>query len=260
MNYYIIIFTALLLLVFNGPKAHAAEWSKNEVHLQYGILDNPFAGTDSATTIVTLQHASGWKYGTNFFFVDVIDDRDTDGFNDTDYYGEFYANLSLGRITGADLSLGPIQDVGVILGANVAGDANTRKFLPGFRLSWDVPGFLFLNTDFTAYIDDSEVAAALEVENSYMIDVNWSRPFDIGMQSFSIEGHAEYIGARDFRNVPGESRAWFLAQPQFRWDLGKAFFDKKDTVFVGAEYQYWNNKLGTNTDENALQALAVWRL
>lgn len=243
-----------------GMPAYSQNWSVNEVQFQYGNLDNPFANTDSHTSIVTLQHASGWRYGDNFFFVDFIDDGDEDGFNDKDYYAEFYANFSLGKMTGYDWSAGPLKDVGVLLGVNAAGDANTLKYLPGMRLAWDVPGFTFLNTDLTAYIDDSDVAPANEEGDSYMIDVNWAYPFHLGEQSFSVEGHAEYIGARDYQNRSGESKAWFLTQPQVRWDAGKTLFDAEDRVFVGIEYQYWNNKLGTNTDETAVQALAVWRL
>ena len=182
--------TCVLMAV--GGEAGAAEWSTNEVHFQYGTLDNPFAGTDSPTKIVTLQHASGWKYGDNFFFIDFIDDSDTDDFNDTDYYGEFYTNFSIGKL-GKDMSIGMLRDVGIILGVNAAGDANTLKYLPGLRLSWDVLGFAFLNTDMTAYIDASKVDVAIEEEDSFMIDVNFARPFDIGSQSFSLEGHAEYI-------------------------------------------------------------------
>jgi len=50
-----------------------------------------------------------------------------------------------------------------------------------------------------------------------------------------------------------------LAQAQVRWDAGNAFFDVKDRLFLGIEYQYWNNKLGTQEKDNTVQALAVWR-
>ena len=44
-----------------------------------------------------------------------------------------------------------------------------------------------------------------------------------------------------------------------RWDLGKALSQKPEQLFVGVEYQYWNNKLGTDVDESAVQFLGVWR-
>ncbi len=67
----------------------------------WGNLDVPtFAGGgDSDHLIYTLQHASGWKYGDNFFFIDVLDARGS-GFQDFDLYGEWYSNFSLGKVTG----------------------------------------------------------------------------------------------------------------------------------------------------------------
>ena len=136
------------------------------------------------------------------------------------------------------------------------------KFLPGIRLSWNIPGFAFLNTDFTAYIDANEGASsggAPKESDSFMIDVNWAYPFEIGTQKFSIEGHAEYIHRRE-NEFGGRVHSWILAQPQFRWDIGNALFGNPDKLFVGTEIQYWNNKLGDSaTDEFAVQALVVWR-
>src|SRR5688572_9121148 len=77
--------------VFTVSPAQSADWSVTEVQFQYGSLKSPFAGGDSMTSIVTLQHASGYSFGDVFFFVDFIDDEDTDAFNDKEAYGEFYA-------------------------------------------------------------------------------------------------------------------------------------------------------------------------
>ena len=253
----VIKYTAIVAALMCGAiPAEAADWSVNEVHYQIGELKNPFTDTRTTTHILTFQHASSWRYGNNFFFIDMIDDGKEDNYNDTDYYGEWYSNFSLGKITGADLSFGPIKDVGLIAGLNVAGDANIRKYLPGVRFSWDVPGFAYLNTDLTAYIDDSDVAQG----DSFMFDVNWAYPIDVGQQKFSISGHVEYIGERNYEQAGGAKiNGHVLAQPQFRWDLGHALFDTQDQLYVGIEYQYWNNKQGTNKDESVAQGLAVWR-
>jgi nucleoside-specific outer membrane channel protein Tsx len=256
----------LLLACFPASlPALAADWSVTELQLQVGKLDAPtFAagGGDADTGIVTLQHADGWKYGDNFFFVDRLDDDRDDGFNDEDWYGEFYANFSLGKLSGRDLSIGVLRDVGVVLGINMGADAEVVKYLPGIRLAWNIPGFAFLQTDITAYIDDSEGVAhggAPSEDDSFMVDFSWAYPIRIGTHRFSIEGHAEYIGERD--NEFGQPvEDWILAQPQFRYDIGYDLFCREDTLFVGVEYQYWRNKLGDReTDEHAAQALMVWR-
>ncbi|WP_088330545.1 nucleoside-binding protein [Lacimicrobium sp. SS2-24] len=259
-------FSALMLALSLGSGPLLAQnWSVNEVQYQRGTLDAPsFAGGGQASThILTFQHASGWEYGDNFFFVDHLDDDKLDGFNDRDWYGEWYSNFSLGKITGNTVGAGPIKDVGIILGFNRAADAKVLKYLPGVRFSWDLPGFAFLNSDLTAYIDDSagvEEGGAPTESNSWMLDINWAYPFSVGEQDFSIQGHMEYIASRE--NQFGEPVShWILAQPQIRWDMGKALFDVKGRLFAGVEIQYWQNKLGDdNTDEKAIQLLVVARL
>lgn len=253
----------VLLSVCNTP-VNAADWSVSELQYQYGRLDAPeFAGgAAAATNIVTLQHASGWGFGDVFFFMDSLHDRHTDGINDHDLYGELYVNFSLSKLLAKPVVFGAVKDVGVLAGFNAARDAKVRKYLPGVRLSWDVSGFAFLNTDFMAYIDDSAGVrhnGAPKETDSYLIDVNWARPFSIGAQSFSIEGHVEYAGNR--RNEFGDAVSyWLLAQPQLRWDAGKALSGKADHLYVGVEYQYWRNKLGDHrTTESRPQLLAVWR-
>lgn len=244
----------------------AAQWSSTEIHLTQGKLQTPeFVpnGADASTRILTLQHASGWQYGDNFFFVDYLNDDNDDDFNNGDFYAELYLNFSLSKITGHSVGAGPVQDVGLLAGFNMAGDAKVRKYLPGLRLSWKLPGFAFFNTDFMAYLDDSKGVSqggAPKESDAEMLDINWAYPFTVGNQSFSVEGHAEYLTER--KNEFGQMQPhWILAQPQIRWDAGNALFDAKDQLFLGIEYQYWQNKLGdSNTDESAVQFLVVWRL
>ena len=249
---------AVLLFVSTASvSVPAVQWSNTELQLQYGNLDIPtFAGGgDSDHLIYTLQHASGWKYGDNFFFIDVLDARDP-GFQDFDLYSEWYSNFSLGKIREKKMRAGFVSDLGLILGVNWADDANVRKYLPGLRLSLDLPGFAFANLDIAAYIDASEGAAsggAPSEDDTFMVDFNFARPFTIGESSFSIEGHVEYVGER--RNeFGGKVASWVLAQPQLRWN-------PNDRISLGIEYQLWINKLGDGaTDESALQALFVWKL
>lgn len=197
-----------------------------------------------------------------FFFVDYLDDAHADDFNDGDFYGEMYINFSLGKLSGHEFRFGRLKDVGVLAGINYAHDPKVLKWLPGIRLSWDVPGFTFLNTDFTAYLDNSRGISgggAPRETDSFMIDINWKYPFTLGEHRFSIEGHGEFIGGR--RNEFGERISyWILLQPQFRYDIGNLVFNHPDRLFAGFEWQYWRNKLGDrSTTDNVLQILAVLR-
>lgn len=247
--------TACLVLAAAGTAAGQAEF-----HYQYGKLVNPFSGARENTSILTVQHATGWGWGDSFFFLDILDDGLQDGFNDKDLYGEWYPTLSLGKVSGRTFRLGPIRDISVIGGINFGADANVLKYLPGVRASWKVPGFAFLNTDLTAYIDGNSGAGsggAPRTSNSFMFNVSWALPFRLGGQPFLMGGHAEYIGPStdEFGN---RVKSWVLAQPQLTWDLG-AVFGAANHLLVGIEFQYWRNKLGVEEDEYVPQLLVIWR-
>ena len=49
-----------------------------------------------------MQQASSWSLGDSFVFIDILDDGVPDGFNDLEFYGEWYPTLSFGR-----LAIGP---------------------------------------------------------------------------------------------------------------------------------------------------------
>jgi hypothetical protein len=160
---------------------------------------------------------------------------------------------------------GVLRDIGLIAGVNYGMDAGVLKFLPGIRFAWNIPGFAFLNTDVTAYLDASEGVDggdfnAPKETDSWMIDVNFaSKPIKVGGQFFNVEGHVEYIAPRE-NEFGGDVEGHVLGQPQIRWDAGNAMFGKRDKLFLGVEYQFWFNKLGEeDEDEHAVQALAVWR-
>ncbi|WP_057833024.1 outer membrane protein OmpK [Colwellia sp. TT2012] len=267
--------TALALTAaLNAPMASAEIWSNTEVQIQaLGELERVGTGGTADTTIITFQHAGGWEYGDNFFFIDysrysVNNDANFPVSDSSELYGEWYSNFSLGAITGSDLSFGPVKDIGLVAGFNFAPEVNSAWVLPGMRFALDLPGFAFAQIDVTAYIHqgggsaDSPVFTVVDEDSSFMIDFAWAYPFKIGSTSWSIEGHLEYIDGRIQTNNFGttELESWILFQPQIRLDLGEVLGQKAQRLFVGIEYQYWKNKLGAKgVDDNTAQLLAVWR-
>ena len=267
--------TALALTAaLNAPMVNAEIWGNTEVQLQaLGELERVGTGGTADTTIITFQHAGGWEYGDNFFFMDysrysVNNDANFPVADSSELYGEWYSNFSLSAISGNDLSFGPVKDIGVVAGFNFAPEVDSAWILPGVRFALDLPGFAFAQIDVTGYIHqgggsaDSPVFTVVDEDSSFMIDFAWAYPFKIGSTSWSIEGHLEYIDGRTQVNNFGttELESWILFQPQIRLDLGEVLGQKAQRLFVGVEYQYWKNKLGEKgTDDNAAQLLAVWR-
>ncbi|WP_105215640.1 nucleoside-binding protein [Pseudoalteromonas sp. T1lg22] len=249
-----------LSLCASVSNAQAATWSQTQLHVNYGDFKNPFTKKEAGTSIVSLQHASGYSLGDNFFFIDIINDDLEDGYQDSDFYGELYSNFSYSKISGNQIELGPLKDVGFVMGFNAAGDANVMKYLPGVKLDWQVEGFDFFSTLVTAYIDDSDgvgSGGAPTESDSWMLDLAWGAPFSIGEQKFYFTGHVEYIDERD--NEFGDKvKSWLLAQPIVQWDLGHALQMPEQTLMLGVEWQYWHNKLGTNTTESVPQIHLAW--
>jgi len=72
---------------------------------------------------------------------------------------------------------------------------------------------------------------------------------------FVFKGFLDWIGEE------GNSPKQVLTQPQLLLDLGD-FWNKPDRLFIGAEYQYWQNKFVGGKDifrdENCLQGVVRW--
>jgi nucleoside-specific outer membrane channel protein Tsx len=267
--------TALALTAaLNAPMASAEIWSNTEVQLQaLGELERVGTGGTADTTIITFQHAGGWEYGDNFFFMDysrysVNNNANFPVSDSSELYGEWYSNFSLGAITGNDLSFGPVKDIGLVAGFNYAPEVDSAWVLPGVRFSLDLPGFAFAQIDVTGYMHqgggntDSSIFTVVDEDSSFMIDFAWAYPFKVGATSWSIEGHLEYIDGRTQVNNFGttELESWILFQPLVRLDVGELIGTPSNRLFAGIEYQYWKNKLGTKgVDDNTVQFLAVWR-
>lgn len=250
-----------------APARAAPDFQISEMHLQYGTLKNPgFAGGGSFDAfIVTAVHSSKWGPADIFFFADLQNKGAVNGQigHDTDFYGEIYVGLSLVQLAGRETVHGPLKDFGLRMGFNYGADPKLKKYLPGIRMSFEVPGFRFLNLDVMAILDASSglsAGGAPKESDGWNLDVSYSTvAFEIGGASFLFNGHVEYINAR--RNELGQPVSWWiLGQPQFRFDLGKAISNVPNQLYVGIEWQFWINKQGDgSTNENAVQALIAWR-
>ena len=93
--------------------AHAADWSDTAVSWRYGTrFAEPFNPQDIKKHIFALTHASGYKYGSNFFNVDLLQSDETDpaSLTQTDGAQEAYVvyrhSLDFGKLRGSDIKVG----------------------------------------------------------------------------------------------------------------------------------------------------------
>lgn len=236
------VFAALTLFgLFGVTNAQAADrWSSTNLQLLYG--ENYALGPETRT-ILTLEHASGWEYGDNFFFVDVTDFED----EGTELYGELTSRLSFSKISGRQIGAGPLADV--LLAGQLEFGEGLRTYLYGLGTSWNLPGFAFFNLDF--YVRDEP---RLRATPTWQITPSWLLPFQIGTVKASLGGFIDFAGSQ------GTREASIVGAPQLLVDLGN-FWGTPDRLHGGVEYQFWWNKFGIDDEnESVVQLMVKWVL
>lgn len=233
------------LLLCSALPVQAVDWTASNVQLLYG---GDFEFGEPKRTTVTVEHAHGWQYGTNFFFVDVMPRNDVG----TEAYAEVYTYLSWNKVTGLNLTLGPIKDISLALGLNISNLPAQDHFKAYmFGLSFDLANSLF---DYLQF--DVTVFKADDVSSRYGFQLTpvWSLPFTIGCINFKFRGFTDFRTGNT--NTSGNFN--ILAQPQLLVDIGNLAGWKNDTVYIGTEYSHWYNKFGVKgVDERAIQAMII---
>ena len=144
------------IALFGGTAggASALEWSDTSIGWRYGTkFREPFIDEDIHKNIVNLQHASGYKYGTNFFNADLLMSDKHDPGNNSEGAQEAYIvyrnTIDIGKVFDREFRYGGVvRGFGATLGfdLNTKNDASysskKRMLVVGPTLMMDVPGFL----------------------------------------------------------------------------------------------------------------------
>lgn len=247
-HYWAFRWLALTCLASLGAPALAADWSATNVQWLHG---NDYELGDRSMSILTVEHANGWKYGDNFFFLDVSN-PDASG---TGYYAEFSPRLSLGKITGKDMKFGIVKDV--LVSATQEMGEDLRASLIGVGLALDLPRFAF--ADFNLYYRKSHRDwLAQQTDGGAQITIDWLVPFSIGSQKLAFEGFADYAWGEKGGSAPKADN--LIAAPRLLIDVGN-WFGAPGALQAGVEYQVWRNKYGIKgVDEDVAQVMIKWTM
>ena len=215
-------------------------WNAFNVQYLYG---SNYELEPEQVDILTLEWANGWAYGDNFAFVDITNFVQ----GDNTLYGEWAPRLSLSKITGKDLSTGPIQDVS--LSATVELGEDISNYLIGGAVDLAMPGFKFFQVN--GYLrENSELSGS-----TWQMTIAWSSDFEIGRARWNFSGFIDWAGSEGKSGTFAYSKRNFHAQPQLLLDLGH-LLDRPGKIYAGVEWLYWHNRYGIpGVTESVAQAM-----
>jgi len=245
-----------------SASAQAADWSDTSISWRYGTrFAEPFNPQDIKKHIFALTHASGYKYGSNFFNVDLLqsDDADPGSLTQTDGAQEAYVvyrhTVDFGKLRGSDIKFGKVRGAGATFGFDwntkndVGYNSRKRMLVAGPTLMWDVPGFL--NTSILALHESNAPSGAFPpisgVADRYTYDVHpmfnavWGIPLG---ERVSFEGYLNWIASKGKDEVGRATGVETNVDMMIMYDIGTTMGYAKNTFRVGIEYQYWRNKFG----------------
>jgi nucleoside-specific outer membrane channel protein Tsx len=255
---------AFAVLAACGFAAQAADWSDTSIGYRYGTkYREPFNTSDITKDILNLTHVSGYKYGTNFFNVDLLLSNKKDSPTDfvtsvpteasagQEVYVVYRNTLDLSKVTGSSYKFGPVRDVGITAGFDFntkSGDgyeSKKRMLVAGPTLMIDVPGFL--NVSLLALWESNAPVfhpQRYTYDTHAMLTAAWGIP--IGSLPLSFEGFANFIASKGKDESGNQTAAETNIDMQIMYDLGAGMGGAKNTFKVGLEYQYWKNKFGND--------------
>ena len=239
----------LLMLMSGNVYAGAAKWSSTNIQYLRGA---DYELGDATRSIITLEHVNGWKYGDNFFFVDITNPDRRGNHTVTEYYGEISPRFSLSSMTGKDLSSGVIKDVLITTTMELGGNG-VRNYLYGLAVDLDLPKTPVFQANL--YVRNEIAAPGGEdpgTDTGYQLTLVWVYPFDVSTSKWTFEGFFDYA----FDIKPAEDN--IITGPRLLMDVGK-YFGAEGTLQAGIEYQIWRNKFGIDgVDEDVAQAMVKW--
>ena len=255
---------ATLLLTCGAVQtAQAADWSDTSISWRYGTrFAEPFNPEHIKKHIFALTHASGYKYGSNYFNVDLLQSDKSDPASLTQSEGaqEAYVvyrhTLDIGALRGQEIRFGAVKGVGATFGFDwntkndVGYNSRKRMLVAGPTLMWDVPAGFFntsllllreSNAPSGAFPPISNVNGRYTYDTHAMLSVTWAIPV---MERLSFEGYGNYIGAKGRDEVGQDTGPETNVDMALMYDAGFHFGQPKNRFRVGLEYQFWNNKFG----------------
>ncbi|MEJ1935742.1 hypothetical protein WDZ92_36580 [Nostoc sp. NIES-2111] len=229
---------ALLATAGACAPALAEDYSTTDVQLLYttSAKADPVNGIgtrDEKATTARFEHFGTHSLGDNYLSLDLFRGHQVGGTGagagggnaSLQSFFVYMPRLSLTKLSGHAIQLGPLQDVGLSVRFEAGSYANYHATAPGVSLSWKVPGLAYLET--ALYMRKTNFSGAHP-----LLRVVWLAPFNVGDLKLKADGLL-------LVSRPDGLGTNVLAQPELRVEL-----DRDGKVEAGLRIEYARYALG----------------
>jgi hypothetical protein len=206
----------------------------SDTELQVLFMFGPQRLNDSAAKgapILTFQHFSTYRWGSNFFFLDVEGQGANPNWHFWDekfgLYFEYAPTLSLTKLGLFTLPESIVlRDIALTAQLNLGyapmGFEISQVWLGGVALNWNIPAFAVFETQFLGRKEH-------RYDATWQVTIAWLAPFDLGGVPIEFRGFLDVWHTSANPDEPGtEDKLVVLTQPQVVVKVGP--------VYLGAEF------------------------
>ncbi len=246
-NYFRLLKAVLVSVgLFLSTPVAALEWSSTSLLLQQGEDFRTVPANDSFNAqVMTFEHANGWQYGSNFFFVDMTSPNRTD----SEFYAELSPSLSFSKLFSKLELPAAIQELRLTATWEL-GEQTDAKLL-GLGFDFAIPNVPVAQLNLYQRFSQSDFYPG-KTGSAPQLSVVWMAPFAVSQTQWLFEGFMDYAWAEKQLGKTDN----LLIQPRLWLDMG-ALYDSAGHLFIGAEHSVWHNKYGVKGVHETVTQLAV---
>jgi hypothetical protein len=239
-----------------GTASFAADFQVANLNALYTTESkaDPVLGTGSDNEHLKtyqFEYFAGFKYGDVYVDAEVFSGDNVGGKGAGSFGGDsnfqnlfvFNPRLSLGKVSGHDLSFGPISDVSLIARYERASYADFRSYNHGMSFNFKVPGF--------AYVESGVLR-----RNTNFYRGEWLWRSVLMSNPLPVAGQKFHFNLLSLVNGTGGNGTEVFLRPELLWEL-----DAKGSVQLGLRYELHRYKInGADYSRHSPNIMLKWNM
>lgn len=261
----VLVAAAILL---TAHTVHAQGFSDTSIGYRFGDYfrepgvadDRHPRGVNIDKSILNIGHVDGYKYGSNFFNLDILKSNSRDPSNGggggaVEAYFVYRGDLSPNAIFNTNMfTFGPVRDITLQAGFDI--NTKNTSFAPqkdliviGPNVHFNTPGFLNVALLLGKEWNHNGITGqSPSFQPQAILSVVFSYPFDF-MKSFAplrLDGFTNVNTPKGKDGFGGKTQWEVLSQTRLVLDLGQVVLAKPKFLDAYVGFEYWLNKFGND--------------